>query len=201
LNRENLRNEILIFAGDLSSKSINKHLSIIGTVANISPLIGLLGTVFGVSSVLNLARMNSADLNEGISKSLIPVALGLAIGILSVIFHRFLSRVAQILSGHFENYSDSLVQSLLATKTYPKPVRDNSQRRFHQYPRQPQQQQHQSQQQRQQNRDVFRNRRNPPYKGRHIASPNKTTENIETPENRKPDPQKEEKKFFGELPN
>lgn len=80
---------------------LERFLDALGTIASISPLLGLLGTVVGmiqVFSEISLAGIGNADnLAGGISQALITTAAGLTIAIPTLICHRyFVSRVDAI---------------------------------------------------------------------------------------------------------
>ncbi|UCG50552.1 MAG: MotA/TolQ/ExbB proton channel family protein [Candidatus Latescibacterota bacterium] len=79
-------------------KRLSKYLVVLETVAAASPLLGLLGTVFGmikVFSVISIAGVGQAGLlSGGIAEALITTAYGLSIGIPALIaFNFFDSRV------------------------------------------------------------------------------------------------------------
>ena len=75
---------------------LERYLTTLGTIASISPLLGLLGTVVGMIRVFNalLTRGtgNPAALAGGISEALVTTAAGLVVAIPALIFHRFLLR-------------------------------------------------------------------------------------------------------------
>lgn len=74
---------------------LERYLNTLGTVANISPLLGLLGTVIGMikvfAAITSAGVGNPAVLADGISQALITTAAGLSVAIPAVIFHRYLS--------------------------------------------------------------------------------------------------------------
>jgi len=76
---------------------LERFLNPLGTIATISPLLGLLGTVFGMIEIFSsLMQHGSGDpsvLAGGISVALITTAAGLTIGIPSLIFHRYFERL------------------------------------------------------------------------------------------------------------
>ena len=75
----------------------------LASIARITPLIGLLGTVLGLMEMLRAAKLaaplvQSADLTGGLWSALVATALGLAIAILAYAGYNFLvSRVESIL--------------------------------------------------------------------------------------------------------
>ena len=83
---------------------LERYLNTLGTIANISPLLGLLGTVIGMIKVFTAITSagvgNPAVLAGGISEALITTAAGLSVAIPAMIFHRYLSgRVDRIVLG------------------------------------------------------------------------------------------------------
>ncbi len=74
---------------------LEQYLNPLGTIANISPLLGLLGTVIGMikvfSAITSSGVGNPAVLAGGISEALITTAAGLSVAIPALIFHRYLS--------------------------------------------------------------------------------------------------------------
>lgn len=81
---------------------LERFLTALGTIAAITPLLGLLGTVIGMIKVFTEIMIqgtgNASVLAGGISEALITTATGLAVAIPSLIFHR-----------HFQRKIDSLV--------------------------------------------------------------------------------------------
>ena len=80
---------------------LSKRLNALGTIASVSPLIGLLGTVVGMIQVFAEIRLSGVGdptaLSGGISQALITTAVGLAIGISTLLFFRyFKGKVEQI---------------------------------------------------------------------------------------------------------
>jgi biopolymer transport protein ExbB len=72
---------------------LERNLNTLGTIASISPLLGLLGTVIGmikVFSVIVTAGVGDPGvLAGGISEALITTAAGLSVAIPSLMFHRY----------------------------------------------------------------------------------------------------------------
>lgn len=80
---------------------LERFLNPLGTVATITPLLGLLGTVIGMIKVfaeIQLAGVgNAGNLAGGISEALITTAAGLSVAIPALIAHRyFIRRVDQL---------------------------------------------------------------------------------------------------------
>ena len=72
---------------------LERFLNTLGTIAVISPLLGLLGTVFGMINVFNAITVhgtgNAAILADGISQALITTAAGLSVAIPTLVFTRY----------------------------------------------------------------------------------------------------------------
>jgi biopolymer transport protein ExbB len=72
---------------------LERYLNTLGTIASISPLLGLLGTVIGMIKVFTAITVhgvgNSTVLAGGISEALITTAAGLSVAIPSLMFFRY----------------------------------------------------------------------------------------------------------------
>lgn len=84
--------------GRLEAANLERFLTILGTIAGIAPLLGLLGTVTGMikafSVISNAGIGNPQMLAGGISEALITTAAGLTVAIPAFVFYKFLrSRV------------------------------------------------------------------------------------------------------------
>ncbi len=79
---------------------MERFLNTLGTIASVSPLLGLLGTVFGmIQMFLKILTTGVGDVNQlagGIGQALISTAGGLCVAIPAVMFHRyFRGRIAE----------------------------------------------------------------------------------------------------------
>lgn len=95
---------------------MERFLTILGTIAAIAPLLGLLGTVFGMITVFNSIMMegtgNAGVLAGGISQALITTAAGLSVAIPAMISHRFFLRRMDSLVVTMEQEAVKLVDAL-----------------------------------------------------------------------------------------
>ena len=96
LNRDNSREimkEGIEEVGRHVAHELERFLNTLGTIASISPLLGLLGTVIGMIKVFTVITAegvgNPAVLSEGISEALLTTAAGLSVAIPSLMFHRY----------------------------------------------------------------------------------------------------------------
>lgn len=92
-------------AGRLVVIKLERFLNTLGTIAQVTPLLGLLGTVIGMIRVFTVITVqgtgDSGALAHGISEALITTATGLIIAIPALVFHR-----------HFERKVDELVTEM-----------------------------------------------------------------------------------------
>jgi biopolymer transport protein ExbB len=93
---------------------LERYLNSLGTIAAISPLLGLLGTVFGmidVFSVIVTAGVGDpAVLAGGISQALITTAAGLSVAIPTLFFHRYFMGVVDDLVLAMEEQALKMVE-------------------------------------------------------------------------------------------
>lgn len=88
-------------AGRHVGLELERYLTALGTIAAISPLLGLLGTVVGMIEVFAVITAHGAGdptvLSSGISQALVTTAGGLVVAIPALIFHRyFRARVREL---------------------------------------------------------------------------------------------------------
>jgi biopolymer transport protein ExbB len=98
------------------SVELERNLNTLGTIAAISPLVGLLGTVIGMIKVFAVITTegvgNPETLAGGISEALITTAAGLVIAIPSVIFYRYFRGKINKLVVHMEEEAMKLIEIL-----------------------------------------------------------------------------------------
>ena len=93
---------------------LQHFLTTLGTIAAISPLLGLLGTVVGMIQVFAVITSvgvgDPGELANGISKALITTAVGISIAIPSIFFVRFFRRKVEGLVVDMEVEAIKLVE-------------------------------------------------------------------------------------------
>jgi len=76
---------------------LERFLNSLGTIASITPLLGLLGTVVGMIKVFAAIMLHGVGdpgiLAGGISEALLTTAAGISVAIPSLIFHRYFERL------------------------------------------------------------------------------------------------------------
>jgi biopolymer transport protein ExbB len=95
---------------------LERNIGVLLTIANLSPLLGLLGTVWGMYKVFNAISSHGvggpAPLAGGIAEALITTAAGLLVAIPTLVAYRFLIDKAQILIFEMEESSIRLVETM-----------------------------------------------------------------------------------------
>ncbi len=100
--------------GSREATILEKNVDILSTIANLTPLLGLLGTVSGMIKTFNAISVqgigNPAPLAGGIAEALITTATGLCIAIPTLVCYRFLKDKASALIFEMEENSIGLVE-------------------------------------------------------------------------------------------
>lgn len=95
---------------------LERFLAPLGTIAAVSPLLGLLGTVIGMIKVFTAIMVegtgNAGVLAGGISEALITTAAGLAVAIPALMLHRYFERLLDGLVVEMEDQAIKLVGAL-----------------------------------------------------------------------------------------
>nr|WP_235727592.1 MotA/TolQ/ExbB proton channel family protein [Kangiella shandongensis] len=82
---------------------LERYLNMLGSIALVAPLLGLLGTVIGMIKVFTVMRIegvgNADALAGGISEALVTTAAGMAVAIPTLVLHRhFIRRVEELVT-------------------------------------------------------------------------------------------------------
>lgn len=95
---------------------LGRYLNTLGTVAAVSPLLGLLGTVLGMirvfTEITTQGTGNANALAGGISEALITTATGLAVAIPALVMHRFYTGKIDTIVVGLEQETIKLVDAL-----------------------------------------------------------------------------------------
>ena len=114
-DRDAMKESIEEVGGQVAHE-LERYLNALGTIAAITPLLGLLGTVVGMIKVFtNITTVgvgNPAQLAGGISQALITTASGLIIAIPALIFYRYFRGKVDSLVVDMEKESLKLVDVL-----------------------------------------------------------------------------------------
>lgn len=95
---------------------LERYVGTLGTIANVAPLLGLLGSVFGMIETFNDIMLkgsgNANVLAGGIAVALVATAAGLIVAIPATILHRYFLRRVDNLAVIMEEESIKLVDAL-----------------------------------------------------------------------------------------
>jgi biopolymer transport protein ExbB len=96
------------------------YLWILGTIGSSAPFIGLFGTVIGIMRAFHsMALVGTGGFGVvagGISEALIATALGLAIGIVSLVFYNYLQNRVERIDGALRIGSARLLEAVAAAR-------------------------------------------------------------------------------------
>lgn len=97
---------------------LERFIGTLGTIASLSPLMGLLGTVMGMIRTFNAITTagigNPASLAGGIAEALITTAAGLTVAIPALLAYKYLRARVQALVVEMEKQAMKLVETLEA---------------------------------------------------------------------------------------
>jgi biopolymer transport protein ExbB len=97
-DRETLET-VIIHASEEEVRGLSRYLQALATIGNITPLLGLLGTVIGMIKAFMViqemgGKVNAAVLAGGIWEAMMTTALGLSVALPTMVAHSYLlSRV------------------------------------------------------------------------------------------------------------
>ncbi len=114
-----LKQELVIETEEAARGYLGRHLSMLNTIGNIAPLMGLLGTITGmIIAFESIAVAGAGDprvVAGGISQALVTTASGLVIAIPTIISYRYLAGRAEALLETVEVYGHAFANSLIMT--------------------------------------------------------------------------------------
>jgi len=105
--------------GSRQAEAIQGQTQYLLDIAAVSPMVGLLGTVFGMlrafsSVALDVASAKPVNLAAGVSQALVTTAFGLIVGIPAMIFYAYFRRRSSKLVSSLEIASADIVTALLS---------------------------------------------------------------------------------------
>lgn len=99
---------------------LERYLNSLGTIASITPLLGLLGTVIGMIKVFSVITTEGIGdpgvLAGGISEALITTAAGISVAIPTLMFYRYFRRRVDGLVVTMEEEATKMVEALQGTR-------------------------------------------------------------------------------------
>lgn len=111
---EAVQKEVLKDAAAQEVPRLEKHISTLGTISNIAPLLGLLGTVTGTMKAFGVlgqfgAVSDPSILANGVSEALITTVGGIVVAVPAVIFYNYLVNKVGLIIIKIENQVNALV--------------------------------------------------------------------------------------------
>jgi biopolymer transport protein ExbB len=110
--------DVMEETGRRESSFLASHLELLGVIASISPLLGLLGTVSGMinafAAVAQAGMGNPGLLAGGIGQALLTTAAGLVVAIPVMVIHRLLVGRVETLTTDLEDLGTDLLEALAA---------------------------------------------------------------------------------------
>lgn len=108
--------EYLEEVGRHESASLERFVEGLGTIAGVSTLLGLLGTISGMIKIFSVVSsqsvVNPASLAGGISEALITTYAGLSVAIPTIVMYKYLQSKTDALILEMEEHSMRLVELL-----------------------------------------------------------------------------------------
>jgi biopolymer transport protein ExbB len=115
-SREEMK-EAIIDQGRQEARTLERGLVILETVAGISPLLGLLGTVLGMIKVFRVISEQglgqTQSLSGGISMALLTTVVGLSIAIPALVAYNYFSHKVEDLVLEIEKHSGQLLNKVV----------------------------------------------------------------------------------------
>lgn len=108
--------ETIEHAGKKEADKLHRYLAVLATIAIISPLLGLLGTVTGMIKVFQIISLQGVGhptaLAAGISEALVTTAAGLVVAIPTLVVHNYFLKKANAYILEMESTSMELLDIL-----------------------------------------------------------------------------------------
>lgn len=123
-------NDMIEGEGSRQAESLQGQIQYLADIGAIAPMIGLLGTVFGMLRAFGgvareIANAKPVVLAAGVSQALITTAFGLIVGILAMGAYAFFRRKASKLTAYLEAASTDVMTALLSKRRSVLSTRDS----------------------------------------------------------------------------
>ena len=113
---------VLVHAAEEEVRGFSRYLQILATIGNITPLLGLLGTVLGMIKAFMViqqtgGKVNASVLAGGIWEAMLTTALGLAVALPTMVAYSYLISRVDKYEAQIQDGSVSLIKALSEKKT------------------------------------------------------------------------------------
>jgi len=106
--------ELIEEVGRREASLLGKYIGALSTIASVSTLLGLLGTIAGMIKIFSVISsesvVNPSTLAGGISEALYTTAAGLTVAIPTIVFYRYVSSKSNTLVMEMEDCSVQMVE-------------------------------------------------------------------------------------------
>jgi biopolymer transport protein ExbB len=108
---------VLVHATETEVRDLSRYLQSLATIANIAPLLGLLGTVIGMIKAFMViqqmgGKVNAAVLAGGIWEAMLTTALGLSVALPTMVAHSYLAAQVDQYEARLQDGTVRLIKSL-----------------------------------------------------------------------------------------
>ncbi len=118
-DRETLE-AVLAHATETETRELSRYLQALATIGNITPLLGLLGTVLGMIKAFMViqqmgGKVNAAVLAGGIWEAMLTTALGLAVALPTMVAHSYLTARVDRYEAELQDGAMAFLKSVAAS--------------------------------------------------------------------------------------
>ncbi|MDY6852872.1 MAG: MotA/TolQ/ExbB proton channel family protein, partial [Thermodesulfobacteriota bacterium] len=108
---------VIVHSTDDEVRDLSRYLQALATIGNITPLLGLLGTVIGMMKAFMViqemgGKVNAAVLAGGIWEAMMTTALGLAVALPTMVAHSYLVSRVDRFEARIQDGSISFIKAL-----------------------------------------------------------------------------------------
>lgn len=121
LNMPLKQRDLIAASANLYASRLKDKLNYLSSIVTLAPLLGLLGTVFGMIDSFKVFNVNSNDplnITGGIAEALIATATGLIVAITALVLHTYLNKYMQNLTRKIEYVSQTYLSIVEGKNDY-----------------------------------------------------------------------------------
>jgi len=113
---------VLVHAAEEEIRGFSRYIQALATIGNITPLLGLLGTVIGMIKAFMViqqmgGKVNAAVLAGGIWEAMLTTALGLAVALPTIVAHSYLLGRIHTYEARLQDGAVMLIKALSSRRT------------------------------------------------------------------------------------
>ena len=120
--RQETLEAIIVHATEEQVRGLSKYLQALATIGNVTPLLGLLGTVVGMIKAFMViqemgGKVNAAVLAGGIWEAMLTTALGLAVALPTIMAHSYLVSKVNKYEARLQRGAITFLKAIITDKT------------------------------------------------------------------------------------